>query len=128
MKAKADFRSEAPWHTSVGAVGAPSDRLRACLLLTSSPRNTDREDVRYVYCVIEPHGLRYKHRRRAARGEGAPGRPGSPLTITLPSATKKRNVYLCVHGGQIPRGRSPRHEAASDSRSGTLPPCCGHPR
>src|SRR5438445_669778 len=59
--------------TPVGPVGAPSDRLQPCLLLTSAPCMAVGGNVRYVYCVIEPHGMRYKrsqasHARRGAAG------------------------------------------------------------
>ena len=59
--------------TPVAPVGAPSDRLQPCLLLTSAPCKAVGGNVRYVYCVIEPHGMRYKqsqasHARRGAAG------------------------------------------------------------
>ena len=62
--------------TPVAPVGAPSDRLQPCLLLTSAPCKAVGGNVRYVYCVIEPHGMRYKqsqasHARRMAAGDEA---------------------------------------------------------
>src|SRR2546427_92030 len=59
--------------SSSAAVGAPSDRLQPCLLLTSAPCKAVGGNVRYVYGVIEPHGVRYKqsqasHARRGAAG------------------------------------------------------------
>src|SRR3989442_14394757 len=77
--------------TPVGPVGAPSDRLQPCLLLTSAPCMAVGGNVRYVYCVIEPHGMRYKRSQASHARRGAAGGRGSPLTTTLHLAIKKRN-------------------------------------
>src|SRR5438309_9952009 len=54
--------------TPVAPVGAPSDRLQPCLLLTSAPCKAAGGNVRYVYGVIEPHGVRYKQ-SQASQGK-----------------------------------------------------------
>src|SRR5881397_4168537 len=79
-------------------------------------RKSVRGDVRYVYSVIEAHAVRYKQGvtgREFGRTDRRPGRthPASPASIRSTNtpghpATKKRNVYLCVHDGHIPSNRS----------------------
>src|SRR5213594_4902706 len=90
----------------------------AASLVPSPPmrRKSVRGDVRYVYSVIEAHAVRYKQGatgREFGRTDRRPGRthPASPASIRSTNtpghpATKKRNVYLCVHDGHIPSNRS----------------------
>src|SRR2546427_11225103 len=80
--------------TPVAPVGAPSDRLQPCLLLTSAPCKAVGGNVRYVYGVIEPHGVRYKQSQARHARRGTAGRRGAPLTTTPRPAIQKRNVYL----------------------------------